>query len=109
MNAPVPGTKPFDLKELKKCRGCGLGMAHDGNVIFYEVTVHQVVLDPRNIQRIHGLEQMMVNVPLARVFSPDNTIGHRMGDATRLLMCMDCAMAIEPLPIAALIEEKDDA
>lgn len=106
---PEVQTEPMDVGELKSCAGCGNGVLHSGNPTFYEVEIRQCLADLPNIQRMHGLEQMMNGaVPLARIFSPNNTVAHRIGRRTRLLLCMDCAMRANPTPVAVMIEEQDD-
>ncbi len=100
-------TTPMDASELRACAMCGKGLLHDGNPSFYEIEVRQCLADLGNIQRMHGLEQMMGgNVPLARVFSPENTVAHRIGDRVRRLVCMECALK-PSLPVAVLASEEE--
>lgn len=100
----MPETCPFDVSELRKCAGCGKGVLHTGNLMFYEVQVTRCIADLRNIQRMHGMEQMMHGeVALARMFSPSNAVAQRIGKPARLLFCMDCACA-ETMPVAVMVD-----
>lgn len=109
MGKPVPGTSPIDVGEVKTCCDCDRGVMQSGAVHFYELTIVQCVVDMPNIQRMHGLELMMGRaIPLARVFSPDNTVAHRMDvSKKRRWICADCAMRSPQWPIGFLLE--DDA
>lgn len=100
-------TEPFDLDEIKPCAFCGQGIAHTGSPIFYEFEIRQCVLDPNNIRQIHGLETMMGNAAIARVFAPTSTVAHRLGGKRRQLVCMDCAMTSAP-PISTMIETEKE-
>ena len=94
-------TKPLDVSELQKCALCDRGMMHGGAIHFYEANIGQCVVNVGNLQRMHGLEQMMQgNVALARVFSPDNTVALRL-PTKRVLICADCVFK----PVAALLED----
>lgn len=85
-------TTPVDASEILKCVACRKGVAHGNSLFFYELTIVTCVLDQRNIQRMNGLEQMMGSVPLARIFSPDNTVAHRAVKPERQWLCYECAM-----------------
>ena len=97
------GTTPFDVSELQKCALCGDGMAHGNGITFYEVEIRQCVLDPQNIQQMHGMEMMMGNPAIARALSPTTTVAHRIGPKTRKLVCQECA--IGSLTYVALLAE----
>ncbi len=98
-------TAPMDAGELLKCAGCSKGMLHGHNPVFYEVTVRQCIADLRNIGRMHGMEMMMGgNVGLARVLSPSNVVAQRIGEPSRVLVCIDCAMQ-DGLPVVLLLEK----
>lgn len=100
----VEGATPVDVSELQKCSVCGKGMMHDGQIAYYEISVNHCVIDLPNIKRMHGLEMAVGGfVGLARVFSPDNTVAHRL-DAKRHSFCMTCALS-KQIYIAELIEE----
>ncbi|MEW6121607.1 MAG: hypothetical protein AB1698_03275 [Pseudomonadota bacterium] len=84
--------KPLDVSELKPCALCRRGMMHDGNIVFYEITLGQCVVDVGNVQRMHGLEMMMGGaVGLARAFYPSNTVAQRL-PAERHLVCQSCLL-----------------
>jgi hypothetical protein len=85
-------TTPLDVSELKPCTCCGKGVMHAGSLVFYELTMRSCVVDVKNVQRMHGLEMTTGGaVPLARIFSPSNTVAQRL-PATRHLICSDCAV-----------------
>lgn len=101
-------TSPFDVAELLQCRSCGQGMMHSGNLVFYEVTARQCVVDVGNVQRMHGMEMLMGGaVGLARALSPSNTVAQRIGRPVRSLLCMECALA--PIEVATLVEERESS
>jgi len=105
--ADDPDSVPLDISELKPCRLCGKGVMHAGSLGFYELTMRSCVIDVKNVQRMHGLELMMGgNVPIARIFSPSNTIAHRLAPA-RHLICSACATR-ETMPVL-FIEDAVDA
>ena len=84
------GCKPFDRSELQKCANCGKGMMHAGGLVFYEISVGQVMVDHTAIQQIAGLEMMMGgNAALAAVFAPTSSVAVRL-PSTRLLLCDAC-------------------
>jgi hypothetical protein len=92
------GTKPFDRRDIKKCALCRKGMAHGGDPYFYEIKIAQVVLDTRNIQRIHGLETFygggVHGAALADIMGDSSRVGVRMPE-TRALICAPCATGTE--------------
>lgn len=98
----LPGT-PIDIAELQQCAFCRQGLAHDNNLVFYEVTISQCVIDFANVQRMHGLEMMTGNVELARVFSPDNTVARRL-PATPVMVCLPCLVT---KPALAVLTERE--
>jgi hypothetical protein len=84
------GCKPFDRSELEKCAKCGKGVGHDRDIVFYEVTVTQVMLDPIAIQQMAGMETYFGgNVPLAHLFVPTTAIATRL-PPSRVLFCQTC-------------------
>lgn len=90
MNEIPEGCKPFDRSELQKCANCGKGMAHDRGIVFYEVSIGQVMLDHGAIQQIAGLEVMMGgNAAIAAALAPTSSIAVRL-PATRFLLCDGC-------------------
>ncbi|MBO3760397.1 hypothetical protein [Ciceribacter sp. L1K22] len=87
---------PMDIDELRPCAVCGKGVMHTGSPVFYELNIASCVVDLKNVQRMHGLEQMMGGATaLARVFSPSNVVAQRM-PADRVLLCSECAGVPHP-------------
>lgn len=103
----VEGTTPIDAAEIRQCASCGKGVMTGGQITFYEVTAVQCIVDLKNVQRLHGLEMMMGgNVGIARAFSPDNTIAHRVGQPVKHWICQACGVE-SPLHVAVLAEEAE--
>lgn len=101
--AQVDGCTPMDVSELEPCALCGKGLMHANDLAFYEVTARQCVIDLANVRRMHGLELAMGGAaPLARIFSPDNTVAQRVGAPRRSLVCQSCAL--RPVVPAQLVE-----
>ena len=104
----IDGTTPFDRSELQPCCMCKRGVAHDQNIIFYEVTFTQCALDLTSIRQQHGLEVMMgAAAPLAAVFAPTTRVAYRL-PSSRKLICAECAMTAVP-PMVFLEEEGEEA
>jgi hypothetical protein len=98
--------KPFDRSELANCFLCDRGVAHDNNLIFYEVSFGVCAIDLDSVRQQHGLEMMMgAAAPLAAVLSPSTNVAFRF-KPTRRLLCMECAT--KPIPPVALIGEDDE-
>lgn len=108
MNA-LPGT-PLDAAEIKPCAFCGKGMMHGGEITFYQVDLAQCVVDIAAVQRLHGLEMMMMgNVGIARALSPDTAIARRL-PATRHLVCQPCLLRKDGLAqLFAIADEKPES
>lgn len=75
---------------------------HSGQPWFYRATVSQMVVNLRAVQRQHGLEMMVGNAALARVFSPNEDVA-QAASTTTILVCADCALT-ESLPLAVFLE-----
>lgn len=93
-------------KDVQKCAKCGKGVAAAGPV-FYTATIQQHCLDPRGIQRTHGLEQLFgggqVGATLARAMGDDPDISQPVSEAVSAWVCMTCAL--EPAMLVQLIPE----
>lgn len=102
----LPGVKQRDIQ---KCVGCGEGVAHDRNLVFYIADLRYMVLDPGALQRQHGMELMMGGpqmAGLAAVMGPDEDMAKQLERATAWV-CLPCAMLH---PLAVLTEKlfRDD-
>lgn len=82
-------------KELEMCCVCGEGMAHGNNIAFYRIKIEHMVLNVRNIQRRHGLEQFFgggqAGAVLAEVMGDDSDIALPVTQESGLL-CQNCAI-----------------
>jgi hypothetical protein len=106
MADPAFPTRPFDVADLKPCALCRRGVMHGGDVAFYELVLGQCIVDMGAIGRLAGLEQMMGGaVGLARMFSPNNNIAHRL-PPERHIICQPCLMDSEAL--ATLLTRSDE-
>ena len=89
--------------KIKKCAGCGKGIAHDQNLIFYTVTIQRFGLDVRAIQRQTGLEMMLGSPALAAVMGADEDLAVAVDEVPlTMTVCMDCSMSA---PLAELQEK----
>lgn len=77
--------------ELRPCALCQKGLAHDGALAFYRLTVEQFVVNLPAVRRQHGLEQLIGNAMLAHVMGPQEDMAKRLADPTPLLICLRCA------------------
>lgn len=83
-------------RDAKKCCCCGLGVAVAGPT-FYTVQIRYFALDPRGIQRTHGLEQFFgggqAGAALAHIMGDDPDIAQPLGEPTpQLWVCLNCAL-----------------
>jgi len=94
--------------QIENCIICDKGIAHNGQIFFYELKIQQHGLDRVAIQQQAGLEMYFGGGPgatqLADVMGPNTDISKPIGDEIRTLICMDCACDND-LPIA-VIEER---
>lgn len=92
--------------DIKKCAKCRTGVAAAGPV-FYTATIQQHCLDPRGIQRTHGLEQFFgggsAGAALARAMGDDPDISQPVGEPVAVWVCMTCAL--EPAMLVQFIPE----
>lgn len=94
--------------EIENCANCGQGLMHNNQLHFYRVKVQQLIFDTGAIQRAHGLEMAMGGAgALAQIMGPNEDIAKSLSDGKTILMCGDCGMSGNALPIAVLIEDRD--
>ena len=102
------GCEPFDRSDLQKCANCGKGMMHAGGIVFYEISIGQVIVDHRAIQQIAGLEMMVGNAAIAAALAPTSSVAVRF-PANRLLLCDACfSDPIHCLSIPSLWEKSGE-
>jgi len=81
-------------------------MMHNSHIVFYEISIAQVMVDMRAIRQIAGLEmQMDGNAELAAIFAPSSAIGARL-PASRMLMCDSCFMEMDKPPMLPALWQK---
>lgn len=83
--------------EIENCFWCAKGIAHAGPV-FYRMTVDQLVLDRRAIERAAGLEALTGNVAIASALGPDEDLAKTV-ETKRKLLCAECALEMPPLAL----------
>lgn len=88
--------------ELQKCAICAKGMMHDGQPWFYRLSIDQMVIDARAVQRQHGLEQVVGNARIAHALGPQEDMAQKMAGVT-ICVCAKCAL-MESLPVAVLMD-----
>jgi len=97
-------------RDVQLCIGCGRGVAHDHNMIFFRATLERFCLDQRGIMQEHGLEQFFgggkPGAVLASVMGTNPPLAHRFGEPTTSLICLDCAMN-PALPVTMVIERAE--
>jgi hypothetical protein len=94
-------------RDFTKCLGCGKGVAHAGHIAFYRIKLEHMIINPRAVQRQHGLE-MMIGA-LAAHMGPDEDLAQAVGTPINGLVCQSCALGIggEPL-LAALLSRVEE-
>jgi hypothetical protein len=82
----------FKQRHLKKCAFCDKGVMHDGNLVFYRVSLSYMLVDVGAVQRQTGLEMMMgAAAALAQHMGPDEDIAHEVSRTGEVLICLECA------------------
>ena len=89
--------------EFQKCAICHEGVANKG-ITFYRVRMERFILDPRAIQRQHGLEMMLGSPELAFHMGPQDDIAKRIDDPHVFLVCENCA-CMKEMTLALVSEE----
>ena len=74
---------------IKPCIACGKGIAHDNNLVFFQVKITQLIIDTRAIQRITGLEAMLDSPALAQIMGSDEDLATKVGEQ-EAFVCMSC-------------------
>jgi hypothetical protein len=102
--------KERELRQHTKCALCERNTFATGLPLFWTVRIQRFGLKADAVRRQVGLEQMIGNVALAQVFSPNEDMATPMHPPIELTVCEDCACN-RYLPLAALAEmaEEDDA
>ncbi|KKL52571.1 hypothetical protein LCGC14_2284120 [marine sediment metagenome] len=101
------GFKREDLGN-HKCCACHQGVAHDGGISFYRLSVERFILNVRGIQQTAGLEMFFggghTGAVLGDIMGANPDIAQPIfSKPLTLLMCEDCA-CMKPKPLAALVE-----
>jgi hypothetical protein len=98
-------------RDVKKCCRCGHGVAKHG-MVFYTIRLQQWALDPRAIQKTHGLEQFFgggtTGATMAGIMGTDPDIAVPLNtSSTDQWVCLDCAT--KPCSLVYYIEDSVDA
>lgn len=80
-------------QEFTKCVYCNKGMAEDGRIAFYKLTIECMVLNIGAIRRQAGLEMMLNgNGRLASAMGADEDLAQPVGEARTALVCSTCGL-----------------
>lgn len=105
----VDKMKGFKRHEVQPCLLCGEGVAHDGNIDFYRISLERFFLDAKAIRRQHGLELMLggggSGAKLAGIFGPDEDFAKEPSPHPSFLVCGSCAFH-KKIPIALMAERE---
>ena len=94
--------------EITKCLVCGEGIAHDGNIQFFRITIESLLLNLGAIQRQHGLEMMMGKAAgLAQVMGMDEDLAKTYAKESGLI-CQPCFMGPDA-DVAMILKSLNDA
>lgn len=95
--------KTIDASEVRLCVGCGRGVMHDANIIFYRITMETCCVDLAGMRQVHAMEMLMGgNTAIAHALSPTTTIGSVVGADSHWL-CMECVVT-ENIGLARILE-----
>lgn len=87
-------SRAMKQNEIKPCARCGKGVMHTGVPLLYRVTIEQMGVDARAVQRQAGLEQVLGGAAkLAFHMGPNEDMCVPIGDADKGLICHECAMS----------------
>jgi hypothetical protein len=90
----LPGIKQRDTR---KCVCCGKGVAHDGNILFYRLTLGWCGLNRQAIESQSGLEMMLGgHAMLAHVMGADEDMAKIIDTQKHLWVCLPCADEVSP-------------
>jgi len=78
-------------KDFKPCIFCGKGMMHDGNILFFKVSIQRMGINMNAVKEQHGLEIMLGSPAIASVMGPDSDIAKPIGIQAKGLICDTCA------------------
>lgn len=82
-----PGIK---RDQIRPCGICGQGIARDGSMVFYRLTIEHFVVDHAAVQAQRGLELLLRSPALAQVMGTDPDLATRAGEPASLLVCGEC-------------------
>lgn len=98
----LPGIKQT---EIRKCVFCGKGVAHDGNILFYRVSIERCGLNRQAIERQSGLEVMLGGHPmLAHVMGAHEDMAKIIDSQKHLWVCLPCGDEVSPHYLSEFLE-----
>lgn len=113
MNKPIfeyDRDRAMKQTDFKPCVRCRKGMAHTGTPVFFRVTIEQMGVDGKAVERQHGLEMMLGgNAMIANVMGADEDMGLPIGPAKKGLLCFRCAydMTVSFMELVEAMTEKE--
>lgn len=84
--------KEQELRHLATCCVCRRKVGQLPTGVFNKISSERFMVNPRAVQRQHGLEQMLGNVALAQVMGAGEDMAVSMGPAITIMICDDCVM-----------------
>lgn len=96
--------------QMQHCACCHKGVMHDGNIMFYRLTMQRLIVNLPAIKKQHGLEQMMGGDAASRIafhMGSQEDMAKYIDDALAILICDTCAM--EHQLVAGLYETATQA
>lgn len=110
------GLRERDLGD-GRCALHGGPLNEGGHPMFYRVRIERFCFRPDAIHRRLGLEQYFAGGPatgggrwsavLAQVMGADEDLARRLGEPRTILVCQQCALAIDAAPIGVMLERAD--
>lgn len=98
-------------KDIQKCIGCGEGVAHDNQMVFYTLNIRTQILNLPAMQRQYGLELLMGGrqhgAVLANVMGPDEDMAVETSNHN-VWLCIFCASTMSIAAILEKIPEEED-
>lgn len=106
----LPGLKRRDVRQ---CICCDRGVAHDNQLTFYQVKIASCALLPREIQRMHALENFLgggrAGAALADAMGPDEDLAKILGEHT-VWICQECGLGMSAhVPCIAEMSERAES
>jgi len=99
IKTPIEQVAGLKRSDVQNCACCRKGVAHGGNILFYQLRLARFGLDLGAVRRQQGLEQMLGGCArLADVMSPDEDLARPVSDELQVWVCEPCSL-MHPLAV----------